>query len=136
MARFLNGMTVLGGLLALGLCATPAMAAKGIKKNQEHHISGKVVSVQPAGKGKEGTLTIHVTHHKHKKGTAVATTKGTNKTFTINAHTKVDVGPKGKNLGLSALRPGEHVTVFAHQHHADKVVIHHHKKTATKIAKR
>ena len=136
MTRFLNCVTVLGGRFALVLFAGPAPAAKGIKKGQEHHLSGKIVSVQSAGKGGQGSLTLHVTHHKHKKGTTVTVAKGVNKTFTINKHTKVD-GHMGKLTGLAALRPGEQVTVYAHQQHADVVVIHqHHKKAATKIAKR
>lgn len=135
MSRLFTGTMLVASLIALGLFATPAPAAKGVKKTEEHHVSGKIVSVQPAGKGGQGSLVLHVTHHKHKKGTPITVVKGTNKTFTINKMTKVD-GHMGKATGLAALRAGEHVTVFSHKQHADVVVIHHHKKKgAAKIAK-
>ena len=85
MNRLFMTASVAIALAVVALCASPAPAAKGVKKTQEHHIRGKVVSVAPVkgAKAPHGTLTIHVTHHKHKK-TQVAIPKGTNRTFKID----------------------------------------------------
>ncbi len=129
MARLFHGAAILAATLLLALYPSPAPAAKGVKKNREHHIHGKVVSVQHGKKGGHGTLTIQVVRHKHKKGQNVAAvTKGT-QTFTINHHTHVHGTKHMKHHGLAALRPGESVTVLAHHHHADQVFIHHHRNT-------
>jgi hypothetical protein len=144
MVRLTQAASILGAIAVFAICASPAPAAKGVKKTQEHHILGKVVSVQTANanvkgnaKGKaaaHATLTIHVSHHKHKKGQNVAVAKGSTHTFQITMHTRVDAGKKGQGAGVAALRPGEHVTVFAHHHHADKVVIHQPPAKKKKVA--
>jgi hypothetical protein len=130
MFRLAKTATVLGAVLMFGVCATPAPAAKGVKKTGEHHVRGTVVSVTHDKKG-HGTLTVRVTHHKHKKG-QTALQKHANHTFTLNHHTHVHGASKGRT-GLAALHTGEHVTVAAHHHHADQVTIHHHHKK--KVAK-
>ena len=140
MIRHLYTAAVLGAVAMLGISASPASAAKGVKKTGEHHVHGTVVSVQHAAKGKHGTLTIRVAHHKHKKGQKAVNgahaKKGATQTFTIDHHTRVDGAGNGKN-GLHALRPGEHVTVAAHHHHADRVTVNHAKVHAKKkLAKR
>ena len=133
MVRLLKGMTVLGAITVVAVCASPAPAAKGLKKTHEHLFWGTVISVHHAHKkGHHGNVTIRVTKHKHRKGLNVA--KVVERTFTINRHTHV-VGTEHMRVhGLAALHPGEHVTVFAHHHHADRIVIHHHHRKAKKIA--
>jgi hypothetical protein len=138
MARLLKTASILGVIAVLALGASPAPAAKGVKKTHEHHIRGKVVSVQSVKghKGPNATLTIQVTHHKHKKNqhaNAVVAQAGT-RTFHLTTASRINVNNNGKNgnnngsLGIGALRPGSHVTVFAHHHHADRVVIDHSMK--------
>jgi hypothetical protein len=138
MVRLIKAASILGAIAAFAICTPPAPAAKGVKKTQEHHISGKVVSVQTVNaKGKKAphaTLTIHVSHPKQKKGQNVAVAKGSLHTFHVTMHTRVDAGKNGMGAGVAALRPGTHVTVFAHHHHADKVVVHQPAKKQ-KVAK-
>jgi hypothetical protein len=143
MVRLIKAASILGAIAAFAICASPAPAAKGVKKTQEHHIRGKVVSVQTANaKGKKAphaTLTIHVTNHKQKKGqniaaANVAAAKGSTHTFHVTMHTRVEAGRNANGVGIAALRPGTHVTVFAHHHHADKVVVHQTAKKQ-KVAK-
>jgi hypothetical protein len=128
MNRLLKPAIVLGVFTILGICASPAPAAKGVKKNGEHHVQGRVVAVVPAKGGAKGTLIVHVTHQKHKKGTPIVIKKGADHTFTLDGMTQVHHLPKGVPAPQTALHKGEHVTVLAHQHHADKVAIHHVKK--------
>jgi hypothetical protein len=118
------------------LGASPALAAKGVKKNQgkgaEHHHRGTVVAVDH----KKGMLEI-AEHHKGKKKNG----KGANHLhkFTVNAGTKVFTelgnGPKHAS-NFAAVHKGEHVSVAAHEHHADAIVIHHHKKNGKNGKKR
>jgi hypothetical protein len=137
MVRLLKAASILGVFAILAFGASPAPAAKGVKKTQEHHIRGTVVSVQTMNgnaKGKKAShaiLTIQVTHHKHKKNqnqnanANAAVAKGTTHTFQITTKSRLDVNQNVKGVGIAALRPGQHVTVFAHNHHADRVVIEH-----------
>jgi hypothetical protein len=144
MARLFRAASILGVIAVLAIGASPAPAAKGVKKNHEHHIRGKVVSVQSVKgqKGPHATLTIQVTHHKHKKNqnaNAVVAQAGT-RTYQLTTASRINVNnvKNGNNvnnvnnnngsLGIGALRPGAHVTVFAHHHHADRVVINHSMK--------
>ena len=141
MIYLLKPASILGVLAILAIGASPAPAAKGVKKTQEHHIQGRVVSVQTVPgnvKGKKGPhaiLTIHVTHHKHKKNqnANAVVAKGMTHTFNITMRSRIDVNQNVKGVGIAALRPGEHVTVFAHHHHADKVVIHHDANMKKKV---
>jgi hypothetical protein len=144
MVHLMKAASILSALAVFAFCASPAPAAKGVKKTQEHHIRGKVVSIQTANanvkgnaKGKaapHATLTIHVSNHKHKKGQNPAVAKGSMHTFHVTMHTRVDAGKNARGAGVAALRPGEHVTVFAHNHHADKVVIHQPPAKKKKVA--
>jgi hypothetical protein len=135
MFRLLNAATVAAVALTLGFCATPAPAAKGVKKNGEHHVTGKIVAVHHGKAGAGGTLIVHVPHHKQKKGLGVVVKKGHDHTFTINPNTRVMGVPAGRPQGIAALHAGQHVTVHAHRHHADAVAIHHHHKKKLRVAK-
>jgi hypothetical protein len=136
MVRYIRAAAMLGAVVLLGVCAAPAPAAKGVKKNGEHHVHGKIVAVHH-GKNGHGTVTIHVTHHKHKKapiaGQQAAVNKRSTHTFTVNHHTHV-VGAHNGRHGLAALHAGEHVTIAAHHNHADRITIHH--PAGNKVAKR
>jgi len=139
MVRLLKAASILGAIAILAIGASPAPAAKGVKKTQENHIQGTVVSVQTMNgnaKGKKGPhaiLTIQVTHQKHKKNqnanvnananANAAVANGTTQTFNITTKSRLDVNQNVKGVGIAALRPGQQVTVFAHNHHADRVVI-------------
>ena len=128
MVRLFNVATVLAAVVILALCASPAPAAKGVKKTGEHHVKGTVVSVQPGKHVGHFHLTIRVTHHKLKKGQVVVQKKATH-TFTMTSNTRMHGVPLNQPA-LAALHTGAHVTVAAHQHHADAVTIHHKKKVA------
>jgi hypothetical protein len=140
MVRLRKNAMILGAVLILAVCASPAPAAKGGKKSGERQVRGTVVSVHRGNNGGGGTMTVRVTHHKRKKGQNVAKQgngkKGmTQKTFNIDRRTRVQGGTNGKQNNLGALRAGERVTVFEHGRHADKVVIHQTKngKRASRV---
>ncbi len=128
MVRLLKAATVLGVALVLGAFASPAPAAKGVKKTGEQHVRGVVVSVHHGKKGAQGHMTIRVTHHKQKKGQP-AVAANTHHTFMIDKHTHVHTTAAGR-AGMAALHAGAHVTVATHNHHADVVTVHHPKKLA------
>ncbi len=121
MSRF---CLVLGGIIAMSVgVPEAATAAKGKNKTGEHRIHGTIVAVQ------KDSITIK-THHKKKKGQAVAAGKGHTKTFTINQNTKIHIGGKKQTrpANLDALHKGEHVVILARNQQADTVIIHHKKK--------
>jgi hypothetical protein len=135
------------GVLALG--ASPALAAKGVKKSGEHKVHGIVESVHHDAKaaaggsgGQEGEITVKVRNNK-KKGQAAA--KGSKKAgakterFTVGKETKFEAtnGKQHHAVTFAAVKPGEHVVIEAKGHHAEKVTIHHHsgKKGAKAKAK-
>jgi hypothetical protein len=132
MVRLTKAAIVLTGIAITGLCASPAPAAKGIKKHQEHHIRGTIVSVHHGKQGTPGSVTIHVTHHKHKKGTTAIVHKGANHTLTVDRHTHVH-NAANLPVGHMALHKGEHVTVATHNGHADQIRIHHHRKRVARL---
>ena len=111
-------------------------AAKGVKKNNgkavEHHHHGVVVAVDH----KKGLLEISE-RHKGKKKNGVAQVKTHLHKFNVNAGTKV-FSEFGKNQkkpsNFAAVHKGEHVSVAAHEHHADSIVIHHHHQKGKKKA--
>jgi hypothetical protein len=148
--RTLLSLAATIGLLSLS--ATPAFAAKGVKKEVDglHHVHGVVVHVEHSngGKGKKakgkdhlGEITIKVTHHK-KKGTAAAAKPAVAKPavagkagkkkhedkFSVSTHTKF-VRVKGKERKMAAfadVKDGEHVTIIEKKGHAEEVLIHEH----------
>jgi hypothetical protein len=145
MRTLLTVGAVVVGLLAAG--ASPALAAKGVKKNGEQKVHGVVVSVHHhdakaggANSGNEGEITIKVHSHK-KKGQAAAKggKKAGSKTerFTVGKETRFEVtnGKQHHAATFADVKPGEHVVIEHKGHHAEKVTIHHHsakKKPATK----
>jgi hypothetical protein len=129
MIRVFRPAMILAGIAIMGICASPAPAAKGIKKNQEHHFRGTIASVHNGKKGAPGTVTIHVTHYKHKKGTDALVKVGSNHVLTLDRHTHVHTAAHVP-VSHMALHHGEHVTVAAHNQHADRIVIHHRRRIA------
>ena len=120
MSRF---CLVLGGIIAMSVGTSEAAPdANGKKKSGKHGIHGTIVSVQ------KDSITIK-THHKKKKGQAVAS-KGHTKTFTITQNTKIQKGGKKQNqpADLGALAKGQHVVVLAKNQQANTVIIQQHKK--------
>jgi hypothetical protein len=117
--------------------ASPALAAKGVKKNNgkavEHHHHGVVVAVDH----KKGHLEIREHHKGKKKNGAAAQVKTHLHKFNVNPATKV-FSEFGKNQkkpsNFAAVHKGEHVSVAAHEHHADSIVIHHHHQKGKKKA--
>jgi hypothetical protein len=112
MIRLFKAAAFVGAVLSAGALSSPAPAARG--QVAEHHVHGVVVAIHH-GNG-VGTLTIHTPHHNAKVA------RGANHTFTITRNTQVHSTRGG--FGPGALRVGEHVTVAAHHHHADRVTIH------------
>lgn len=117
----------------IGLTASPAAAAKGVKKAKPaataQHVSGVVTRVQqPVGKGGVGSVTVTATGSK-KKGPAAANggkAAGQVHTFTLTPTTAVVAGHNGQVRAVphSALAVGEHVTVQANSDGTQKVTIH------------
>lgn len=105
----------------------PIEAAKGVKKGAEHRIQGTVVSHS------NGMLVVHSTAH-HKKGkaakTAQAAAKSRDHSLKVSSTTRVENVRNGTHTpgALSNLGRGEHVLVFEHNGHADRIEIHHHGK--------
>jgi hypothetical protein len=116
--------------LVVGLISTPdARAAKGVKKKGEHAVRGTVVQVEHRGRD-QGEITVKVHHHKKKNAAAAHTHRFmvSNRTHVLAAH------PAGERpVPFAEVRKGEHVTVLAREHHAEKIVIHrHHHKRGVK----
>lgn len=132
MLRCIQTAAVLGAITLLVVCAAPARAAKGVKKNGQQHLSGKVVAVNHGKKG-HGTITITVHHHKQRKTVAARRQTGQTRTFTVSHTTYVQGAGSGRR-GLAALRAGEHVTIAAHNQHADRITVQHHHRT--RVARR
>ncbi len=101
----------------------PATQNNGIVSTaHEHHVKGIVEHVHHEGPEHGHILVkVHV-HHDGRAGTHVKEER-----FTVGPHTKIHVEGKGHHHhGLGALHHGEHVTIIAHEHHADVIIIHHH----------
>ncbi len=137
--HFLLIMVVgLAALLATG--AGTAEAAKGVKKKGEHKIQGIVVAVDHHKHG--GTLTVKTRNHHKKKNSATAAAgqkgKGHVQKFHVGKDTKITAGHGQKHhpVSFAALHKGEHVTILAKGHQAEKVEIHRHhaKKKGKKLA--
>jgi hypothetical protein len=128
------------GLVAVG--ASPAFAAKGVKKNGEQKVHGIVVEVHHDAKagsgnsaGHEGEIAIKVHTKKGKSGGKNAASK--TERFTVGKETKFEAitGKQHQAATFADVKPGEHVVIEHKGQHADKVTIHHHsakKKPATK----
>ena len=128
------------GLVAVG--ASPAFAAKGVKKNGEQKVHGIVVEVRHDAKagsgnsgGHEGEITIKVHTKKGKSGGKNAASK--TERFTVSKETKFEStnGKQHHAATFADVKPGEHVAIEHKGHHADKVTIQHHnakKKPGTK----
>ena len=123
MVRFIRSAAVLGAVLMSAVCASPAPAAKGVKKTGEQHLSGKIVAVHHGKKG-HGTITVQVTNHKQKKTVAAPRQIVHTRTFTVTHATRIHGAANGRQ-GFTALRAGEHVTIAAHHQHADRITIQH-----------
>jgi len=101
--------------------ASTAQAAKGVKKTEEHKHQGTIVTLEE--KLHSGFVVIKTHRHKKKGGAA----KGAaHEKFVIEQNTKVlaVAGGAGQAVGFTALKPGEHVTILAHEHKADVIEIH------------
>lgn len=125
MVRFIRTAAVLGAVAAFVVCAAPAPAAKGVKKNGAQQVSGRVVAMHH-GKNGQGTITIQVMHQKQQKGLvagqAARRQRGQTRTFTVTQATRVQGGGNGRG-GLAGLRTGTHVTIAAHQGQADTIMV-------------
>ncbi|HLW66930.1 MAG TPA: hypothetical protein VKS79_16565 [Gemmataceae bacterium] len=137
MRTMLTVGAVVVGLLAAGV--SPAFAAKGVKKSENHPVHGVVVSVNhgdaKAGSanagGHEGEITVKVHSHKKKgKGAAKAGKKSSTKTeqFTVGKETKFEVvnGKQHRAGTFADVKPGEHVVISHNGRKAEKVIIHSH----------
>ncbi len=137
MRTLITAAAVIFGLLSAG--AAPALAGKGVKKNQAngvHHVQGVVTHVQHH-KGKNagghlGEITVK-THHSKKKGQpAAAGKKATHHThkFIVTSTTKFTHGNKNQQgpASFTSVRVGEHVTVTEKGNRAEVVAIHAHTK--------
>jgi hypothetical protein len=122
MVRCIRAAVVLGAIAVFAVCTAPAPAAKGVKKTGIHQVSGKIVAVHHGKKG-HGTITIQVTHHKQKKGLAVRGQAVHRATFTVSHTTQIHTATNVRHA-LASLHAGEHVTILAHHHHADRIMIH------------
>jgi hypothetical protein len=127
-------LPAIGTVLALLFAgAAPAQAAKAVKKKNaaatEHHHHGKVIAVDH----KSGFITIQE-HHKSKKKINNRNVTHTHK-FSVNNASRFFVAhnKQRRATNFAAVHKGEHVSVAAHNHHADSVVIH---TKAAKAAKK
>jgi len=122
------------GLLGVG--ASPALAAKGVKKkpvNGAQHAHGVVTHVHhhPAktSAGHIGEITIKTHHHKKKGQPAVAGKKlsHTHK-YTVGQNTTFATvqGKKHQPASFAAVHVGEHVVISHNGNHANSVHIHKH----------
>jgi hypothetical protein len=134
----ITSAAVVLGLLSAG--ASPAFAAKGVKKKGVHHVHGVVTQVNHH-KGQKGGGEFFVkTHHHKKKGQAAAVgQKGAGQThkFTFGAGTRFTVVNKKQQgqAGANALRAGEHVMITHKGNHAEVVAIHSNAKNVKKKKK-
>jgi len=118
------------GLIGAG--ASPAFAAKGVKKNanETHEFHGVVIHVQhhkgKVANGHIGEITIK-THHKKKKAGAVVV-KASHHKFSVSNNTQfVLVHNKLLQPGkFGEVHDGEHVTIKEKDGHAELVAIHRH----------
>jgi hypothetical protein len=151
MRLIITSAALIFGLLGAG--ASPAFAAKGVKKktpNGVHQTHGVVTHVQhhktKNAAGHIGEITIK-THASKKKGQqAAAGNKASGQThkFSVGANTSFSI-VQGKNhqpASFTALRTGEHVSISHTGSHANSVQIHSHnvkkatnKKTLTNKGK-
>ena len=132
MRTFGTAFALVVGLLFTG--ATPAFAAKGVKKNASPDVvHGVVVSVVHHKETKKNTNTGEVTiktKHSKKKGQPAAkgakTSKHTHK-FTLGKNTTYTSmhGKTSAPATAAALKAGEHVAITHKANHAESVVIHH-----------
>jgi hypothetical protein len=118
----------------LGMGASTAFAAKGVKKNVEalHTVHGVVTKVEHK-KNKEagghiGEITVKVQQHKKKGQPAAAGAKQEEKTvkFSVNKETKFALvrGKQRVPAQFAAVREGEHVAILAKGEKAEAVGIH------------
>ena len=137
MRAFLISAALIAGLLGVGV--SPALAAKGVKKNNVngmHHVHGVVTNVHHhkarTAAGHIGEITIKVQHHKKKGQPAVNGKKanGQTHTFAVVAGTQFTSvhGKQHRPSAFAAIRPGEHVSILAKGNLAESVAIHHHAK--------
>jgi hypothetical protein len=119
--RRIGVLAVLGLAAVLTAGASTAHAAKGVKKTEEHKHQGTIITLEE--KLHSGFVVIKTHQHKKKNGKG-KTSK--HEKFTIEQNTKVVAaqGGAGQAVGFAALRPGEHVTILAHEHKADVIEIH------------
>jgi hypothetical protein len=127
--RILFCLALTVGLIGAG--ASPAFAAKGVKKvpvNGVHEVHGVVTHVQhhkgKAANGHIGEITIK-THHKKKKAGAVAVKTVTHK-FSVgkNTHFSLVHGKQHHAGNFAEVHDGEHVTIKEKDGHAESVAIH------------
>jgi hypothetical protein len=123
--RRIGVVAVLGLAAVLTAGVSTAQAAKGVKKTEEHRHQGTIVTLEE--KLHSGFVVIKTHQHKKKGGAGKASK---HEKFAIERNTKVEaVGGGAKQaVGFGALRPGEHVTILAHEHRADLIEIHAGKK--------
>ncbi|WP_157369806.1 hypothetical protein [Zavarzinella formosa] len=137
MRTLLTSAMLIVGLLCVS--ATPAFAAKGVKKKPQngiHHIRGVVVQVHHHPKatsaGHIGEITVKTHHRKKKSGSAAkgAKVSGHIHKLSVGSNTKFS-SHKGKlktPASFAAVHRGEHVMISAKGGHAEAVAILHHGK--------
>lgn len=137
MRSLLTSTVLLIGFLTLG--ASPAFAAKGVKKkptNGVHVVHGVVTQVHhdkaKTSAGHIGEITIKTTHSKKKGKSATAGGKSASHTqkFSVGSGTKFEQahGKQVTPAHFAAVHAGEHVAIQAKGNHAELVAIHHHAK--------
>ena len=125
---------VISAALAFGLLsASPAFAAKGVKKKAASGVAhGVVTHVEhhkvKAPNGHLGEITIK-THHSKKKGQPAAAGKkvaGHTHKFTVGTNTAFALvhGKQSQTAGFAAVHKGEHVAITHTANHATAVKIH------------
>ena len=120
-------LVVAGLVLGLAVTAPQVRAAKGVKKKGDHWVHGTVIHVEHRANN-TGEITVKV-HHARKKIAVVAGQPAAHHhRLLVGPQTQfaIKAGQMEKATTFAAVRKGEHVSVLARTHHADKVVIHRH----------
>jgi len=118
------------GLVGAG--ASPAFAAKGVKKNDVngvHELHGVVTHIEHQkgknGNGQIGEITIKANHTKKKAGAASVKECSHKVTVTKNTHVAHVHGQLQQPAAFGDVHVGHHVTIKVKQEgHADSVAIH------------
>ncbi len=132
----LRSLLIVGGLiLGVAVIAPQAQAAKGVKKKGDHWVHGTVIHVEH----RVGEVTVKVHHAKKKVAVIAGHPAVTHQDrFLVTQQTQLFVkqGQVEQPTTFLAVRVGEHVSILAKGHHAEKVVIHHHLKKPVRVGRK